>query len=35
MVAYLNKHGMQIFGYYRIALAIVVAALILGGLLSR
>ena len=35
MVAYLNKHGMQIFGYYRIALAVVVAALILGGWLSH
>jgi undecaprenyl-diphosphatase len=35
MVAYLNKHGMQIFGYYRIALAVVVTALILGGWLSH
>jgi len=35
MVAYLKKHGMQIFGYYRIALAIVVAVLILGGWLSH
>lgn len=31
MVAYLNSHGMQIFGYYRIALAIVVGLLILAG----
>ncbi len=31
MVAYLKSHGMQIFGYYRIILAIVVAALILAG----
>lgn len=31
MVAYLNNHGMQIFGYYRIALALVVGALIWGG----
>ena len=35
MVAYLKEHGMQIFGYYRIALAIVVAVLILGGWLSH
>ncbi|HEY5811089.1 MAG TPA: undecaprenyl-diphosphate phosphatase [Terrimicrobiaceae bacterium] len=34
MVAYLKKHGMQIFGYYRIALAILVAVLIFGGWLS-
>lgn len=31
MVAYLKKHGMSIFGYYRIAVAILVAALILAG----
>eukprot|EP00752_Nemacystus_decipiens_P015007 g13363.t1 len=31
MVAYLKKHGMSIFGYYRIAIAILVAALILTG----
>jgi undecaprenyl-diphosphatase len=34
MVSYLKKHGMQIFGYYRIVLAIVVAALIFGGFLT-
>ena len=28
MVNYLNKHGLSIFGYYRIAIAIIVAALI-------
>lgn len=34
MVAYLRKHGMAIFGYYRIALAVVVAGLIVAGVLS-
>jgi undecaprenyl-diphosphatase len=34
MVAYLNKHGMQIFGYYRVAIAIAVAALLLTGTLT-
>jgi undecaprenyl-diphosphatase len=33
MVAYLNKHSMAIFGYYRIAIAIAVAALLLAGIL--
>lgn len=31
MVSYLKKNGMAIFGYYRIAIAILVAALILAG----
>lgn len=35
MVAYLKKHGMQIFGYYRIGLAIVVTILIFGGWLTH
>ena len=35
MVAYLKNHGMQIFGYYRIALGLVVTVLILGGWLSH
>ena len=34
MVAYLNRHGMEIFGYYRIALAVGVAVLILLNLLQ-
>ncbi|WP_432797228.1 undecaprenyl-diphosphate phosphatase [Poriferisphaera sp. WC338] len=34
MVAYLKKHGLQLFGYYRIILAILVAILILQGFLS-
>lgn len=33
MVSYLNTHGMQIFGYYRIALAIVVGVLLWNGFL--
>ena len=35
MVAYLKNHGMQIFGYYRITLGLVVTVLILGGWLSH
>lgn len=34
MVAYLKKHGMEVFGYYRIAIAIAAAILILTGHLS-
>lgn len=34
MVAYLKKHGMEIFGYYRIAIAVIVAGLIFGGQIS-
>ncbi|MEM9915680.1 MAG: undecaprenyl-diphosphate phosphatase [Planctomycetota bacterium] len=34
MVAYLKKHGMEIFGYYRIAIAVVVAGLLLGEVLK-
>lgn len=34
MVAYLKRHGMQVFGYYRIAIAIVVAVMILSGWLQ-
>jgi len=34
MVAYLNKHGLQIFGYYRVAIAILVGALLLSGALT-
>jgi len=33
MVAYLNKHGLQVFGYYRIILAAVVVIMIMGGML--
>jgi len=34
MVAYLKKHGMEVFGYYRIAIAIAAAILILTGQLN-
>lgn len=34
MVAYLKQHGMEVFGYYRIAIAIAAAILILTGQLS-
>jgi undecaprenyl-diphosphatase len=33
MVAYLQTHSMAIFGWYRIAIAIVVAALIVAGVI--
>ncbi len=33
MVAYLNKHGLELFGYYRIAIAIVTAIAVWQGVL--
>ena len=33
MVSYLNKHGLAIFGYYRVALAMVVALLLYRGII--
>ena len=34
MVGWLQKHGVTVFGYYRIGLAVIVAGLLLGGLLE-
>ncbi|MEM1354574.1 MAG: undecaprenyl-diphosphate phosphatase [Planctomycetota bacterium] len=34
MVAYLKKHGMEVFGYYRIGIAILIATLILTGVMD-
>lgn len=34
MVAYLNRHGLSVFGYYRVGLAIVVIGLLLAGILK-
>ncbi len=31
MVNYLNRHGLEIFGYYRVAIAVVAALLMMGG----
>ena len=33
LVAYLQKHGMQVFGWYRIAVALVVALLVWNGVI--
>ena len=33
MVNYLNKHGLEVFGYYRVGLSIVVGALIIIGVI--
>jgi undecaprenyl-diphosphatase len=33
MVSYLNRHGLAIFGYYRVALALVAGALLMNGVL--
>jgi len=35
MVGYLKSHGMQIFGYYRVGLAIIVAMLIISGFIQN
>ena len=35
MVSYLNKHGFAVFGYYRIALAVLVAAAIYAGIIPH
>ncbi len=33
MVGYLNRHGLAIFGYYRVALALVAGSLLMTGVL--
>lgn len=33
MVAYLNNHGLAIFGYYRVGVAVLTAALLAGGII--
>ncbi len=33
MVAYLNRHGLAVFGYYRVALSLVVALLLVNGVI--
>ena len=33
MVGYLNRHGLALFGYYRVVLALVAGALLAGGML--
>jgi undecaprenyl-diphosphatase len=34
LVSYLQKHGLEIFGWYRIALGTVVGGLVMTGVLS-
>ena len=34
MMAYLKKHGLEVFGYYRVALALVVGTLLYLGILN-
>jgi undecaprenyl-diphosphatase len=33
MVAYLNRHGLAIFGYYRVVLALITAALLMTNII--
>lgn len=35
MVAYLNRHGLAVFGYYRVAIAAIIAFMVLTGVIAH